>query len=227
MIRVHTTSDIIRSETPTICSDDSVYVEVLEGPDEVFVNYEWEGDWQDLGGQVYDETTSGNGAWVSAGMFRVEVEDESGCFGQRVFQIQSVDSDIPDITIPNMCNGLDTIAFTDGYFSTSEGDFNIYLITSNNAGWEGSFVNVLVNGEAVSTLTLNNAHSEHFQFLLFLETLSSLNTWLILQTIHSILFKYSIVQTVRIPLRSITYQMESYTLLQLCVRLLRQQEFGR
>lgn len=144
-------------ETPTICSDDSVYVEVVPAPDENFVDYTWEGNWQGLGGTVYDETTSGNGAWVSAGMFRVEVEDDAGCFGQRVFQINSVDSDIPDITVPNMCNGLDTIAFTDGYFSTSEGDFNIYLITSNNAGWEGTFVNVIVNGEAVSTLTLNNS----------------------------------------------------------------------
>lgn len=142
---------------PSICSDDSVYVEVIPGPDENFVDYEWEGDWQNLGGVVYDETSTGHGAWVSAGMFRLLVEDDAGCFGQRVFQVFSVDSDIPEITVPNMCNGLDTVAFTDGYFSTSEGDLNIYLISSNNAGWEGSFVNVVVNGEAVSTLTLSNS----------------------------------------------------------------------
>ena len=56
-----------------------------------------------------------------------------------------------------MCDGLDTLEFMGGYASTNEGDFNIYLITSNNEGWEGSFVNIIVNGEVVSTLTLINS----------------------------------------------------------------------
>ncbi len=142
---------------PNICSDDSAFVQVIPDFDETFVGYTWEEDWNGLGGEVYDLTADESGAWLSAGMYRLLVEDESGCFGQRVFQIFSVGADIPDITIPPMCDGLDTLEFTGGYASTNEGDFNIYLITSNNEGWEGSFVNIIVNGEVVSTLTLINS----------------------------------------------------------------------
>jgi gliding motility-associated-like protein len=142
---------------PNICSDDSAYVEVVPAPDENFVGYTWEADWNGLGGEVYAETADGDGAWLSAGMYRLLVEDEAGCFGQRVFQIFNVDAEIPDITIPPMCSGLDTLIFEGGYASTNEGDLNIYLITSNNAGWEGSFINVIVNGEVSATITLTNS----------------------------------------------------------------------
>ncbi len=147
---------------PNICSGDSAFVQVIPDVDEVFVGYTWEADWNGLGGEVYDVTADESGAWVSAGMYRLLVEDESGCFGQRVFQIFSVDADIPDVTIPPMCDGLDTVVFEGGYASTNEGDFNIYLITSNNAGWEGSFANIIVNGEVVSTITLVNSTFDTF-----------------------------------------------------------------
>ncbi len=147
---------------PNICSDDSVFVQVIPDVDEVFVGYTWEADWNGLGGEVYDVTADESGAWVSAGMYRLLVEDESGCFGQRVFQIFSVDADIPDVTIPPMCDGLETVVFEGGYASTNEGDFNIYLITSNNAGWEGSFANIIVNGEVISTITLVNSTFDTF-----------------------------------------------------------------
>ena len=45
-----------------------------------------------------------------------------------------------------------------------KGDLNIYLITSNDLGWLGSFVNVYVNGEVVSTLTLTNSTFDNFAY---------------------------------------------------------------
>lgn len=149
-------------DPPYICDDDSAFVQVVPDVDEVFIGYEWEADWNGLGGEVYDVTADESGAWLAAGMYRLLVEDEAGCFGQRVFQVNNIGADIPDMTIPPMCTGLDTLEFAGGYEGTEEGDFNIYLITSNNDGWEGSFVNIIVNGEVVSTLTLINSTFDTF-----------------------------------------------------------------
>ena len=147
---------------PNICENDSVFVQVMPDVDENFVGYTWEEDWQGLGGEVYDLTADESGAWLAAGMYRLLVEDDAGCFGQRVFQVTSIGADIPDVTIPPMCDGLDTLVFEGGYESTNEGDFNIYLITSNSNGWEGSFANIIVNGEVVSTITLINSTFDTF-----------------------------------------------------------------
>ena len=145
-----------------ICSDDTAYVQVIPDPDEDFVGYIWDANWNGLGGEVYDLSPNNDEAWLAPGMYRLEVEDASGCFGQRVFQVIGEDADIPEMTIPPMCTGLDTVIFEGGFSSTDEGDLNIYLITSNNAGWEGSFINVSVNGEVVSTFTLTNSTFDTF-----------------------------------------------------------------
>ena len=70
---------------------------------------EWEADWNGLGGEACDVTVDESGAWLAAGMYRLLVEDEAGCFGQRVFQINNIGADIPEMTIPPMCTGLDTV----------------------------------------------------------------------------------------------------------------------
>ena len=140
-----------------ICSDDTAYVAVVPDPDENFIAYIWEADWNGLGGEVYQVGPDGDEAWLAPGMYRLEVEDANGCFGQRVFQVNGVDADIPEMTIPPMCTGLDTVSFEGGFSSTDEGDLNMYLITSDNAGWGGSFVNISVNGDVVATWTLTNS----------------------------------------------------------------------
>ncbi len=145
-----------------ICSDDTAYVQVVPDPDEEFVGFVWDENWNDLGGEIYDLGPNNDEAWLAPGMYRVEVEDASGCFGQRVFQVIGEDADIPDLTIPPMCTGLDTVVFEGGFSSTDEGDLNIYLITSNNAGWEGSFINISINGEVVASLTLSNSTFDTF-----------------------------------------------------------------
>ena len=118
----------------------------------MFVGYSWEADWNGLGGEVYDITADESGAWLSAGMYRLLVEDESGCFGQRVFQVNNIGADIPDLVIPPICDGLDTVQFAGGYEGTEEGDFNVYIITSHPDGWVGSFVNIIINGEVLLPL---------------------------------------------------------------------------
>jgi gliding motility-associated-like protein len=149
--------DIETDPSPLVmCSDDTAYV-FVPNPDNIYVGYTWEGDWNGLGGEVYAVGPDGDEAWLSPGMYRLVVEDSGGCFGQRVFPVNGVDADIPDMTIPPMCTGLDTVVFEGGFSSTDEGDLNIYLITSNNAGWEGSFINIIVNGVVVSTITLVNS----------------------------------------------------------------------
>ena len=146
-----------------ICSDDTAFVSVLD-PNDLYVSYEWEADWNGLGGEVYEVGANGDEAWLAPGMYRLLVEDAGGCFGQRVFLVDGVDSTIPDFTIPTMCTDLDTVMFEGGFSSSDEGDLNIYLITSNDLGWLGSFVNVYVNGEVVSTLTLSNSTFDNFAY---------------------------------------------------------------
>jgi uncharacterized protein (TIGR02145 family) len=149
---------------PVICSDDFAYVSVQQDYSDgnAYVGYTWEADWNGLGGEVYEVVEDGQGAWLAPGMYRILVEDASGCFGQRVFPVIGVDADIPDMTIPPMCTGLDTLVFDGGYLNLEEGDLSIYLVSSNGLGWEGSFINVSVNGEVVATLTLVNSTFDVF-----------------------------------------------------------------
>jgi len=146
-----------------ICSDDTAYV-FAPNPDDLYVDFSWEADWNGLGGEVYEVGPSGNEAWLAPGMYRLLVEDTGGCFGQRVFLVDGVDSSIPDVTIPPMCTGLDTVVFEGGFSSANEGDLNIYLISSNDYGWEGSFINVYVNGVSVATVTLSFSNFDTFAY---------------------------------------------------------------
>jgi gliding motility-associated-like protein len=149
--------DIESDPSPlTMCSDDTAYV-FVPNLEDAYVGFTWEADWNGLGGEIYEIGANDDEVWLAPGMYRLLVEDSLGCFGQRVFPVNGVDSDIPDITIPPMCTGLDTVVFEGGFSSTDEGDLNIYLITSSDLGWQGSFLIVSVNGVDVLSPTLVNS----------------------------------------------------------------------
>ena len=139
-----------------ICSDDTAFVSVLD-PNDLYVSYEWEADWNGLGGEVYEVGANGDEAWLAPGMYRLLVEDAGGCFGQRVFLVDGVDSTIPDFTIPTMCSELDTVEFDGGLSSALEGNLNLKLITSNDLGWLGSFLILSVNGDEVGSFTVTES----------------------------------------------------------------------
>jgi gliding motility-associated-like protein len=147
----------------TICPDDTAYVYV-PNPDSLYVDYTWEADWNGLGGEIFSTGPGGDEVWLAPGMYRLIVEDTGGCLGEYVFPVNVVDSDIPEITIPPMCSGLDTVVFEGGFSTDAEGPLNIYLLTTNDLGWLGSLIHVYINGEIVSTLTLTNSTFGNFAY---------------------------------------------------------------
>ena len=140
-----------------VCPGDSAFVQVIPDEDENFVGYTWVGDWNGGGGEVLEDL--GDGAWLTAGVFQVTVEDEGGCEGKRTFILSPSASTIPELTVDALCGeaAFDTIAFEGGYASPSEGYLQLNLYSSLN-GWGGSFLNIDIIHEdgttTSSTVTL-------------------------------------------------------------------------
>ena len=124
-----------------VCPGDSAFVEVIPDEDENFVGYTWVGDWNGGGGDVL--SSDGAGAWLTAGVYQVTVEDEGGCEGKRTFILSPSASTIPDLTIDPLCGdaAFDTVTFEGGYASPAEGYVQLQLFSSIN-GWDGSFLNI-------------------------------------------------------------------------------------
>lgn len=141
----------ITIEPNPICSDAAATVTVEED----FVSYQWEADWNGGGGEVIED--NGQTAQCTPGTYRLLVEQENGCLGQRVFIVQSVDAFIPEDTQSGAyCDGLEDVTFEGGYSSPAEGSFTIWLQSSNDSGWDGSFINVYVDGDLAETITLTS-----------------------------------------------------------------------
>jgi len=142
-----------------VCPGDSAFVEVIPDLDENFVNYTWVGDWNGGGGDVL--SSDGAGAWLTAGVYQVTVEDEGGCEGKRTFILAPSASTLPDVTVDPLCGdaAFDTIAFSGGYSSPAEGYLSLYLYSNLN-GWDGSFLNIDIIHEdgsvTNSTVTMNS-----------------------------------------------------------------------
>ena len=140
-----------------VCPGDSAFVQVIPDEDENFVGYTWVGDWNGGGGEVLEDL--GDGAWLTAGVYQVIVEDEGGCEGKRTFVLSPSASTIPELTVDALCGeaAFDTIAFEGGYASPAEGFVQLQLFSSIS-GWGGSFLNIDIIHEdgttTSSTVTL-------------------------------------------------------------------------
>lgn len=139
-------------EPNPICSSDTALVTVCGAALPTYVNFQWDGNWNGLGGTVIED--NGPTALLTAGTFRLLVENEEGCFGQRVFVVEAIDAFIPpDTQSGAYCDGLDPVTFTGGFSNPAAGQMTIYLLSSVNTGWSGSFINIIIDGQVVNTVT--------------------------------------------------------------------------
>lgn len=136
-----------------VCSNDTATVQVCQNAQlETYVDFIWEGNWNGLGGEVYE--SDGPMAQVSPGTYRLLVENDEGCFGQRVFIVEGIDAFIPaDVWSGAYCDGLEEVTFTGGFSNPASGILTIYLTSSDANGWNGSFINIIIDGEVVNTVT--------------------------------------------------------------------------
>lgn len=139
-------------EPNPVCSDETAIVSVCEDELDDYVAYTWEADWLGLGGELVSD--NGSSAEVTTGTYRLLVTQTDGCQGQRVFNVLSIDPFIPDDSWSGAyCDGLETVEFEGGYSNPAQGQLTIYLQSSDDNGWNGSFLNVYVNGELVEIFT--------------------------------------------------------------------------
>jgi gliding motility-associated-like protein len=144
--------DVFITPNP-VCGSDSALVYV--DPDEVddYVTFSWESNYNGLGGEVYSEGLVdgiNDSIYAAPGTYRLFVTNEEGCGGQRVFNIFGEDPFIPaDIWSGAYCDGLSNteIVFNGAYNNPATGNLNLYLSTSDNGGWNGAYITVIVDGE--------------------------------------------------------------------------------
>lgn len=136
-----------------------VVVDSLEQSD--YVSYQWDADWNGLGGEVVSYVGDA-GAEVTAGTYRLLVTDEDGCEGQRVFVIETIGSYIPEVTVDPFCDAIpDSVVFEGGYASPQEGVFLVYMFSNEDSGWGGSYLELIINGEDSYILTSGGAFQTH------------------------------------------------------------------
>lgn len=140
---------------PAVCPGQTAIV--LVDPEEQvdYELYEWEGDWNGLGGTVV--SASGPEAELTAGTYRLLVTDNDGCQGQRVFIIETIGSYIPEVVIDPFCDGIpDSVNFAGGYSSPQEGMLLVYMSSNETSGWGGSYLEVVINGDPSETYILTS-----------------------------------------------------------------------
>ncbi len=143
------------AENP-ICSTETTLVTVCEDEQPDYVGYQWDANWNGLGGTIVENNNTQ--IEVTPGTYRLLVENAEGCFGQRVFVVESLDAFIPEDEISGAyCDGLEQVTFEGGFSNPAEGQLTLYLISSVNVGWQGSFINVYIDGEVVNTYTSTQA----------------------------------------------------------------------
>jgi gliding motility-associated-like protein len=141
--------DVDIAQNP-VCSNDSTVVTV---PD-VYPTYEWN-NYLDFEGNLYGPTDE-QSVFASSGVFVVDVVDENGCPGQRIFEIQATDADIPeDFPTGVYCDDLSALEVCCGSQDASEGIFRLFLDTNNGPWVEGATLEVIINGEVVSVNDTN------------------------------------------------------------------------
>lgn len=127
-----------------ICSDDSSTVTVLSDYDQFF----WE-PYENFPGEVYgpDDLQTAD---LSAGTYRVVVTDSAGCQGQRIFNIDGIDSFIPEDEWSGLyCEGLEPIEFDGGYNNPGTGNLSFYMFSNSGSGWQGSYLSLIIDGDTI------------------------------------------------------------------------------
>lgn len=138
---------------PAVCPDETAVVLVDEDEQPLYDDYSWEADWNGGGGSIVAE--NGPEVEVTSGTYRLLVENDEGCQGQRVFVIETVGSYIPEVTLDPFCDGIpENIVFEGGYASPQEGTFLVYMSSNAANGWGGSYLEVTMNNDPTTTMIL-------------------------------------------------------------------------
>ena len=93
----------------TLCPGQTATVEVVPDADQTFVEYQWVADWQGGGGTIED----GQGdsvAELTAGLYQLTVTDGEGCQGRYTFPIAETSVNIPDFSVPAICDFSEEVA---------------------------------------------------------------------------------------------------------------------
>lgn len=98
------------------------------------------------------------------GAYGINVIDANGCEGLAIVPVEITQLFIDPLNDENVgmnCNGLEPVSFTNGYAVPAPDNLVIYGLSTNNNGWQGSYINVTIihpdNSSEVTTFTTTGA----------------------------------------------------------------------
>ena len=132
---------------------------------EGFVTYQWQvfdgypGEFCNPGPQNQPCTE------VNPGTYQLFATNDNGCTEFNILVVEEIQTFIPeeneDLSTA-YCNGLQPVTIDGGYSFPASGFLNIYCATGDPTGWQGSYLNVIINGETVAAgLTTLDAFEIH------------------------------------------------------------------
>ncbi|MFZ6050590.1 nidogen-like domain-containing protein [Halocola ammonii] len=141
-----------------ICSNDSTLVTSVNE----YESYSWS-VYQDFPGTVYSDDPTGQTVYLSSGTFVLNVETADGCIGQRIFNVSSTDAFIPEDDISGLyCDGPQEIEFFGAYSDATAGSITLFLINTQQPGWQGGSVDVFIDGELQGNYTLTGSNQTSY-----------------------------------------------------------------
>ncbi|MEO0403728.1 MAG: T9SS type A sorting domain-containing protein, partial [Bacteroidota bacterium] len=151
-----------------LCSNDSVLVSMTEFYLDYFESYQWNGNYLDLGGEVYGMDTLSS-AYVSPGTFQLQATDTLGCVHNLVFGVNEVPPFISSLDLTN--------EIIDGDLGSATleilGGSAPFSISWNQEGCEGLTCDSLVAGNYAVVITDDFGCLEILEFEI--EMISSIN----------------------------------------------------
>jgi gliding motility-associated-like protein len=141
-----------------ICSNDSTLVTSVNE----YESYSWS-VYQDFPGAVYSDDSTGQTVYLSSGTYALNVETAEGCIGQRIFNVSSTDAFIPEDDVSGLyCDGPQEIEFFGAYSDATNGSITMFLINTQEPGWQGGSVDVFIDGVLIGNYTLETGNQTSY-----------------------------------------------------------------
>lgn len=142
----------ITAESIFLCEDEVTEITLEDA--ETYTSINW--GVVNGNGNIISENTTLPTIEVEAGLYEVTVTDDGECPGNTIIQISEEVINVPNTNFVPLCDDDDVIGWTGAWADPNVCTYPIYLYDSENDSWEGSNVEVFIDGTGPFNYNISN-----------------------------------------------------------------------